>query len=47
MSNSVIEVAEFCIVYIGDDVVNDPVVKSFNQTMSPVVRVAVARSAKP
>ncbi len=37
------EVAEFCIVYIGDDVVNDPVVKFVNQTMSPVVRVAVSR----
>lgn len=24
----IIEIAEFCIVYIGDDIVNDPVVKS-------------------
>lgn len=36
------EIAEFCIVHV-----DDPVVKSVNQIMSLVVRVAVARSAKP
>lgn len=37
------EIAEFCIVHVDDDDVNDPVIKSVNQTMSPVVSVAVAR----